>query len=287
MGRPPRVEVRMSGNAQREAVEGVGYWLPTTIDTSVAHIARVYDFFLGGKDNFPADREAAARILKGNPGMRDTCREQREFLRRAVRFLAESGIRQFIDIGTGLPTQENTHEVAQKIAPEAHIAYVDNDPIVLAHARVLMAGRDVGRTVFIHADAREPGKLLADPALADVIDFTQPVAVLLIGILHFMPDSDNPGELIRTLLDAVPEGSYLAISQGTSDYAPEMGDAVQAAYQASSMPCRVRTSAEVMALLEGVELVEPGLVLLAEWRPDGPVPPNRQEITYAAVGRKI
>ena len=278
----------MSESAERqEAVEGVGYWLPTTIDTSVAHIARVYDFFLGGKDNFPADREAAARILKGNPGMRDTCREQREYLRRAVRFLAESGIRQFVDIGTGLPTQENTHEVAQKIAPDARVAYIDNDPIVLAHARVLMADHDHGRTVFIHADAREPGKLLADPALTDVIDFSQPVAVLLIGILHFMPDTDKPAELIRTLLDAVPGGSYLAISHGTPDYAPEMGDAVQAAYQASSMPCRVRTSAEIMAMLDGLELVEPGLVLLAEWRPEGPVPANRQELTYAAVGRKI
>jgi hypothetical protein len=278
----------MSENARNlGGVEGVGHWLPTTIDTSVAHIARVYDYFLGGKDNFPADREAAARILKGNPGMRDTCREQREYLRRAVRFLAESGIRQFIDIGTGLPTQENTHEVAQKIAPDARIAYIDNDPIVLAHARVLMADEDHGRTVFIHADAREPGKLLADPALTDVIDFTRPVAVLLIGILHFMPDEEDPAGLIRALLDAVPEGSYLAISHGTPDFAPEIGDAVQAAYQASSMPCRVRTSAEVMALLEGVKLVDPGLVLLAEWRPDGPVPANRQQITYAAVGQKV
>jgi len=277
----------MSENGRRQdGVEGVGRWLPTTIDTSVAHIARVYDFFLGGKDNFPADREAAARILKGNPGMRDTCREQREYLRRAVRFLAESGIRQFIDIGTGLPTQENTHEVAQKVAPDSRVAYIDNDPIVLAHARVLMADQDHGRTVFIHADAREPGKLLADPTLADVIDFTRPVAILLIGILHFMPDNENPAELISTLLDAAPEGSYLAISHGTPDFAPEIGDAVQAAYQASSMPCRVRTSAEVMALLKGVELVEPGLVLLAEWRPDGPVPEDRQQITYAAVGRK-
>lgn len=272
---------------QQDGVEGVGHWLPTTIDTSVAHTARVYDFFLGGKDNFPADREAAARILKGNPGMRDTCREQREYLRRAVRFLTEAGIRQFVDIGTGLPTQENTHEVAQKIAPDARVAYIDNDPIVLAHARVLMADQDHGRTVFIHADAREPGKLLADPELTEVIDFTQPVAVLLIGILHFMPDSENPAELIGNLLDAVPAGSYLAISHGTPDHSPEMGDAVQAAYQASSMPCRVRTAAEVMALLEGVELVDPGLVLLAEWRPDRPVPANRQEITYAAVGRKI
>ncbi|MBW8804217.1 MAG: SAM-dependent methyltransferase [Catenulisporales bacterium] len=259
----------------------------TVIDTSTAHIARVYDYFLGGKDNFPADRQAAARILKGNPGMRDTCREQREYLRRAVRFLTTAGIRQFIDIGTGLPTQENTHEVAQAIAPETRVAYVDNDPIVLAHARVLMADGDHGRTVFVHADAREPKQLLADPMLNGVIDFTQPVAVLLIGILHFMPDHEQPAELIRTLLDAVPAGSYLAISHGTADFAPEIGDAVAAAYQASSMPCRVRSAAEVGELLQGVELVDPGLVLLAEWRPDGAVPGNRQQITYAAVGRKI
>ncbi|GAA1984474.1 SAM-dependent methyltransferase [Catenulispora subtropica] len=259
----------------------------TVIDTSVAHIARVYDYFLGGKDNFPADREAAARILKGNPGMRDTCREQREYLRRAVRFLTNAGIRQFIDIGTGLPTQENTHEVAQAIAPDARVAYIDNDPIVLAHARVLMADQDHGRTVFIHADARDPDALLADQTLRTVIDFSQPVGVLLIGILHFMPDHDRPGELISGLLKAVPDGSFLAISHGTPDYAPEVGGAVQAAYQASSMPCRVRTADEVMGLLEGVELVDPGLVLLAEWRPDGPVPANRQKITYAAVGRKL
>jgi SAM-dependent methyltransferase len=257
------------------------------IDTSVAHTARVYDYFLGGKDNFPADREAAARILKGNPGMRDTCREQREYLRRAVRFLTRAGIRQFIDIGTGLPTQENTHEVAQAIAPDTRVAYVDNDPIVLAHARVLMADQDQGRTVFVHADARDPRSLLSDPALRAVIDFDEPVAVLLIGILHFMPDHDRPGELIRSLLDVVPDGSYLAVSHGTPDFAPDMGGAVQAAYQASSMPCRVRTSEEVLALLAGVELVDPGLVLLAEWRPDGEVPANRQRITYAAVGRKI
>ena len=269
-----------------EEFAGQGGTAPTVIDTSTAHIARVYDYFLGGKDNFPADREAAARILKGNPGMRDTCREQREFLRRAVRFLTRAGIRQFIDIGTGLPTQENTHEVAQAIAPEARVAYIDNDPIVLAHARVLMADHNHGRTVFIHADARDPKALLAEPVLRDVIDFSRPVAVLMIGILHFMEDRDRPGDLIRTLLDAVPSGSYLAASHGTPDFAPRIGDAVQAAYQASSMPCRVRTAAEVHELLAGVELVDPGLVLLAEWRPDGPVPADRQQITYAAVGRK-
>jgi hypothetical protein len=261
-------------------------WLPTEIDTTTAHTARVYDYFLGGKDNFPADREAAELILRSNPGMRDTCREQRGYLRRAVRHLTRLGIRQFVDIGTGLPTQENTHEVAQAIAPETRVAYLDNDPIVLAHARVLMADRHHGRTVFIHADAREPERLLADPALVDLIDFDEPVAVLLVGLLHFLPDHEQPGVIVKTLLDAVPSGSYLVISHGTADHAPDIGRATQAAYQSSSMPCRVRTREEVMEILGDVELLEPGLVLLADWHPDEPVSENAQNITYAAVGKK-
>lgn len=261
-------------------------WLPTEIDTKVAHIARVYDYFLGGKDNFPADREAAALILRSNPGMRDTCEEQRAFLRRSVRHLTGLGIRQFIDIGTGLPTQENTHEVAQAIAPSTRVAYIDNDPIVLAHARVLMADRHHGRTVFISADVRDPKRLLADPALQDLIDFEEPVAILLVGILHFLPDDEDPASIIKTLLDAVPPGSYIAVSHGTPDFLPEVGRATQAAYQMSSMPCRVRTRDEVMTLLGGVELIEPGMVLLAEWLPDEPVTENAQQITYAAVARK-
>ena len=269
--------------AKSKIAEG---WLPTEIDTKTAHIARVYDFFLGGKDNFPADGEAAALILKGNPGMRDTCREQREYLRRAVRHLTGLGIRQFVDIGTGLPTQENTHEVAQAIAPETRVAYIDNDPIVLAHARVLMADRHHGRTVFIHADVRDPERLLADPALVDLIDFEEPVAVLLVGLLHFLPDHEQPGKIVKALLDAVPPGSYLVASHGTPDFAPDIGKATQNAYQSSSMPCRVRTRDEVLDLLGGVELIEPGLVLLSEWHPDGPVPDNAQKITYAAVGKK-
>ena len=269
--------------ARSQIAEG---WLPTEIDTKIPHIARVYDYFLGGKDNFPCDREAAARILKGNPSMRDTCREQREYLRRAVRHVTRLGIRQFIDIGTGLPTQENTHEVAQAIAPATRVAYIDNDPIVMAHARVLMADRHHGRTVFIRADVRDPETLLADPALVDLIDFEEPVAVLLVGLLHFLPDHEQPGAIIKTILDAVPSGSYLVISHGTADYAPDIGKATQAAYQSSSMPCRVRTRAEVMEMLSGVELLEPGLVLLAEWHPDGEPPAEYQQITYAAVGRK-
>jgi hypothetical protein len=263
-------------------------WLPTEIDTSVAHIARIYDFFLGGKDNFPADREAAARILRGNPGMRDTCREQREFLRRAVRHLAGTGIRQFGDIGTGLPTAENTHQVAQSVAPDARVAYIDNDPIVLAHARVLMADRQQGRTVFLHADARDPARILADPELRGLIDFEQPVAVLVVGFLHFIPDHEHPAQIVKTLMDAVPSGSYLAVSHGTPDFDPEVGMSTQAAYQSASVPCRVRTRDEVLAIIgPGMELLDPGLVLLADWRPDGEPEREPQRITYAAVARKL
>jgi hypothetical protein len=262
--------------------------MPLEIDTRVAHPARVYDYFLGGKNNFPADREAAERILAGNPGMRDTCREQRAYLRRVVRFLAQAGIRQFIDIGTGLPTQENTHEVAQAVAPDARVAYVDNDPIVLAHARVLMSDRAFGRTVFLHADVREPEKLLADPELRDLIDFDRPVAVLMLGILHFMPDDVHPAAIIRTLLEPTPPGSHLAISQGTRDVDPEGCEAVQAAYGTSAIRTRARSREEVVELMgPGMELVEPGIVLLADWRPEGEPPAAKQRITYAAVGRKV
>jgi hypothetical protein len=260
---------------------------PVDLNTGVAHSARIYDYFLGGKNNFPADREAAERILKGNPGMRDTCREQRAYLRRVVRFLAHSGIRQFIDIGTGLPTQENTHEVAQAVAPDARVAYVDNDPIVLAHARVLMADRAFGRTVFLHADVREPDKLLADPELRELIDFGKPVGVLMLGILHFMPDAVGPGEIIRTLLAPAPSGSYLAISQGTRDVDPEGCAAVEAAYGSSAIPTRARSRDEVVELMgPGMELVEPGIVLLADWRPETEPVGAKQRITYAAVARK-
>jgi O-methyltransferase involved in polyketide biosynthesis len=270
--------------ARSQIAEG---WLPTVIDTKTPHIARVYDYVLGGKDHFAADREAAELILKGNPGMRETCLEQRAFLRRAVRHAVGLGIRQFIDIGTGLPTQENTHEVAQAIAPETRVAYIDNDPIVLTHARVLMADRHHGRTVFIQADVRDPQRLLADPALVDLIDFTEPVAVLMVGLLHFLPDYEQPAAIVKAILDAVPSGSYLVASHGTPDFAPELGRATQAAYQNSSIPCRTRTRDEVLEVLSGIELVEPGLVLLAEWHPDGgEVPAGHQIITYAAMGRK-
>jgi hypothetical protein len=263
-------------------------WPPIGVDTGVAHTARVYDYLLGGKNNFPADREAAERILRGNPEMRDTCREQREYLRRAVRFLALAGIRQFIDIGTGLPTNENTHDVAQSVAADARVAYVDNDPIVLAHARVLLADRAFGRTVFLHADARDPERILADEELRELVDFRRPVAVLMIGILHFLTDADDPGTIIRTLMAAVPSGSHLAISHGTPDADADQCGATEKAYSSSAIPTRARTRAEVLDVMgPGLELVEPGLVLVGDWRPDGTSVVPRQRITYGAVARKV
>ena len=263
-------------------------WPGVRIDTDVPHVARVYDYFLGGKDHFRADREAAELILRGNPDMRQICRQQRAYLRRVVRFLAEeAGIRQFLDIGTGLPTAENTHQVAQSIDPDARVAYVDNDPIVLAHARVLMSD-EAGHTTFVDADVRAPSKLLADPGLRGLIDFTQPVAVLIIGLLHFLPDHDRPAEIVETLLDAVPAGSYLAVSHGTADMAPDIARATASAYQHSSMPCQIRGRAEVLSFFDGLELVDPGLAPLAQWRPEDPAESAAyvHQIAYAAVGRK-
>ncbi len=188
-------------------------------DTSVAHPARVYDYWLGGKDNFAADREAAERVLAVSPGLRFRVRANRAFLARSVRYLAgEAGIRQFLDIGTGIPSANNTHEVAQSVAPDARIVYVDNDPIVLVHARALLTGTEQGRTAYIEGDLRDTQTILEQAART--LDFSQPVAIMLLGILHLISDSEDPYGIVARLVDAVPAGSYLAISHPASDIHP-------------------------------------------------------------------
>jgi len=192
--------------------------LPREIDTSRPHPARTYDYFLGGKNNFAADREVADKVLAGWPAIRVGVRENRKFLARVVTYLAgEVGVRQFLDIGTGLPTANNTHEVAQAVAPSSRVVYVDNDPLVLAHARALLTSSPEGRTAYIHADLRDPAAILNDPVTRDVLDFTQPVALMLIAILHMIPDEEQPAEIISTLLDALPSGSYLVASHTALD----------------------------------------------------------------------
>ena len=192
------------------------------VDSSRPHMARIYDYFLGGENHFPADRETAAKILQTNPAIRIAARENRAFLGRSVRYLAaEAGIRQFLDIGSGLPTTNNVHDVAQAAAPASRVVYVDNDPLVLVHARALLNSAPEGRTAYIHADLREPRKILDHPAVREVLDLGQPTALVMLATLHLIQDDDKPAEIIATLLDALPAGSYLVASHGVSDHDPE------------------------------------------------------------------
>ena len=258
-----------------------------TFATSVPHQARVYNYWLGGKDNYAADREAAERVIKAYPDILAGVRAQREFLGRAVRFLAdEAGIRQFLDIGTGIPAADNTHEVAQSVAPQSRVVYVDNDPIVLAHARALLASGPHGTTEYIDADLRESGTILRKAA--QTLDFSRPVAVLLLGVLQMIPDSDDPHAIVTQLLAAVPSSSYLAIVHPTTDVAVgQMSESQRRYNQVAAVPVTFRTKAEIARFFEGLDLLEPGLVQLHHWRPGplGPVP-RHDLAAYAGVGRK-
>src|SRR5215475_9620416 len=238
---------------------------PSEIDTSVAHPARVYDYWLGGKDNFAADREAGDRVLAVTPGLRERVRANRAFLVRAVRYLAtEAGIRQFLDIGTGIPSANNTHEVAQRAAPDARVVYVDNDPIVLTHARALLTSDPDGVTDYIDADLRNTGTILAQAA--QMLDFGRPVAVMLVGILQCIPDEDDPRGIVAALIDAVPPGSYLAISHPAADVYPQARAGAALLNEGLSSPIILRTRAAIARFFDGLELVEPGLVSISQWR---------------------
>jgi S-adenosyl methyltransferase len=258
------------------------------IDTSNAHPARMYDYLLGGKDHFAADRAAIAGLMKTVPNARTGARENRAFLGRAVKYLAaEAGIRQFLDIGSGLPTANNVHEVAQAIAPESRVAYVDNDPIVMAHARTLLTSHSSGRTVYVQADLHDPEAILRHPLIRETLDFGQPIALMLVAVLHFFPDVENPAGIVATLLEALPPGSYLVASHGTADYndPKAAADGVQAV-QRAGVAFQTRSAAEFADLaLTGLELVPPGMVPVSEWRPevaDGPTP-LPVEVGYCGV----
>ena len=264
--------------------------LPAEIDTSRPHSARIYDYFLGGKNHFAADREVAEKSLASVPSGRTGAREQRAFLGRAVSYLAaEAGVRQFLDIGTGLPTTDNVHEVAQAIVPSARVVYVDNDPLVLAHARALLTSTEEGRTAYIHADLRSPGEILSSPVVREVLDFSQPVALMLVGILHFLEDKDEPERIIATLLDALPPGSYLTASHLNPEHDPVGVAAGVRAYLAGGVTVQARDSSEFAALaFRDLELVPPGVVSVSEWRPQssGPRPTPAEVSCYGGVGRK-
>jgi len=256
------------------------------LDTSVAHPARVYDYWLGGKDNFAADREAAERVLAVTPALRWRVRANRAFLGRATRFLAaDAGIRQFLDIGTGIPTGDNTHEVAQRAAAAARVVYVDNDPIVLLHAQALLRSTPEGLTHYLQADLREPG-LILDRA-AEVIDFGQPVGVMLLGVLHLIADDEDPWGIVTRLMDAVPTGSYLAISHPALDTHQQQAEAQRVYNERVATPQTLRTREQVARFFTGLDLAEPGLVQVHQWRPDpGDTVPAGSVSAYGAVGRK-
>jgi hypothetical protein len=251
-------------------------------------MARVYDFWLDGKDNFAADQAVAERVAAAYPDIRAAVRAQREFLARAVRFLVtEAGIRQFLDIGTGLPSANNTHQVAQAAAPASRVVYVDNDPIVLSHAQFLLTSSPEGATAYIEADLRDTSAILE--RAADVLDFGQPVAVMLLGILQGIPDHEDPAAIIDRLMDAVPPGSYLAISQIAGDVATaEVAEGVQRYNEQASAPVAARTHAEVGRFFAGLDLVEPGVVQVHRWRAEAADRGGSRDLAiYAGVARKI
>jgi hypothetical protein len=256
------------------------------LDTSVAHSARVYNYWLGGKDNFAADREAAERALAILPGLRYAVRANRAFLARSVRFLArDAGIRQFLDIGTGIPTASNTHEVAQSAAPQSRIVYVDNDPVVLNHARALLTSAPGGACAYLEADLRDPDTILA--GAAQTLDFSRPVALMLIGILHLIEDEDDPPALIWRLMAGLPPGSYLTISHPASDIKPEETKTVKNELdQSMAQRSSYRTREQVTAMFAGLELVDPGITTVARWRPDSEIEALSPTFAWAGVALK-
>jgi SAM-dependent methyltransferase len=250
----------------------------------------MYDYYLEGKNNFAADREAADKVLVSMPTARTFARENRAFLGRAIRFLtAEAGIRQFLDIGTGLPASNSVHEIAQAIAPECRVVYADNDPLVLAHARALLTSSPEGRTSYIHADLRDPAAILADAVTKDLLDFSQPIALTLVAILHFLMDDDEPAKVIRALLDALPPGSYLVASHLSGEHDEASMSGAGQAYKSAGIRGQARDSDEFARLaFSQLELVPPGVALVSEWRPDGagPRPAPAEVNCYGGVAKK-
>jgi S-adenosyl methyltransferase len=259
----------------------------TGIDTTVPHSARIWNYWLGGKDNFAVDRVAGDAWAETFPGMRDVARASRSFLTRSIHYLAaDAGIRQFLDVGTGLPTADNTHQVAQRVAPEARIVYVDNDPLVLAHARALLTSTPEGATAYIHADLRDPDKILAEAA--DTLDFSKPIGLILSGVLGHIVDINQARSIVHSLMGALSSGSYLSLNDGTSVIGRErLEQATQDYNDSGALPYVQRTPEEIASFFDGLELVPPGVVSCPRWRPDPPsdtLPPELD--AFGGVGRK-
>jgi len=256
-----------------------------TFDTSVAHVARVYNYWLGGKDNFAADRAAGEQAIKAFPNIVLSARANRAFLARAVRFLAEEGIRQFLDIGTGIPSANNTHQVAQLVAPESRVVYVDNDPVVLAHARALLASDPKGATDYMDADLRNPLQILA--GAERLLDFGRPVAVMLMAILQHIDDEDDPYQIVGTLLSAMPAGSYLALSHPAKDIdAESMAKMADSLNQTMAEKVTFRDRPAVARFFNGLELVAPGMVQASKWRPASDAEAASPAALWAGLARK-
>jgi S-adenosyl methyltransferase len=262
-------------------------WVPADIDLNRPSASRVYDYFLGGAHNFAVDRQLAKEIAAMTPNIGETMRSNRAFLRRGVRFLVSAGLRQFLDIGSGVPTTGNVHEVAQDAAPESTVIYVDIDPVAVAHSQLILAGND--RTGVVCADLRDPDRILAEARGLGLIDFAEPVAVLLAGVLHFIPDSDDPAGIVARLRDAVPSGSHLLVSHATADGQPPEVVEAQRLSARSGTEIVLRPHARVMEFFDGLVMVEPGLVFIPAWRPDPAegVQEHPERVGgYAGVGRK-
>lgn len=260
--------------------------IPDGVETDRPSVARLYDFFLGGHHNYAADRELARQLLQAEPNARMIVKENRAFLGRAVQYLLASGIRQFLDLGSGIPTQENVHEIAQSGDPEARVVYVDNDQGVVAHSKHLLRGNPLASVVS--ADLRDQSAVLRHPEVRRLIDFSQPVGLLMITVLHFIPDDQDPLGIVRKFSADLVPGSYLAISHATAEAAPSAAAKVEDLYKNASTSAHTRSSQEIRRFFDGYELIEPGLVYLPLWRHDGQVPDKPEQAWfYACVGRKL
>ena len=261
---------------------------PKSIDSTTPNVARIYDYLLGGKDNFAVDREAAKQLVEIVPDIAATMRDNRAFIGRAVRHIAAAGVRQFLDLGGGLPTQTNVHEMAKRVAPDARVVYVDNDPVVWSHGQALLAHGE--QVAMVHADLREPAAVLGHPEVLELIDLTRPVALVCAAVLHFVPDSDEPHRVIAEYRDRLAAGSCLAISHGstglTEDH-DQVVDGVTSVFRQASAQLHVRSRADVRRFFDGFDMIEPGLVWINEWRPDPGVPAAGQPRSLlGGVGRK-